>query len=83
MQVTSTFGAAIQPLPRAEKAAIPHMKDEMQGFHMNPIAEVFIGEMFSALSQYMISPLLEKGLFTGYILWWENLQLATSGMGKF
>ena len=29
------------------------MKEEMQGFHMNPIAEIFIGEiaLFSALSQ--------------------------------
>ena len=43
----------IKPLPRAERATIHHMKDEMQGFHMNPISEIFFGErdLFSALSQ--------------------------------
>ena len=53
MQVTSTFWAATQPLPRAERATIPHMKEEMQGFHMNQISEIFFGEkaLFSALSQ--------------------------------
>ena len=53
MQVTSTFWAATQPLPRAERATIPHMKEKMQGFHMNQISETFFGEkaLFSALSQ--------------------------------
>ena len=53
MQVNSTFWAATQPLPRAERATIPHMKEEMQGFHMNQISEIFFGEkvLFSALSQ--------------------------------
>ena len=53
MQVTSTFWAATQPLPRAERATIPHMKEEMQGFHMNPISKMFFGEiaLFLALSQ--------------------------------
>ena len=53
MQVTSTFWAATQQLPRGERDTIPHMKEEMQGFHMNPISEIFICEkaLFSALSQ--------------------------------
>ena len=53
MQVNSTFWAATQPLPRAERATIPHMKEEMQGFYMNQISEIFFGEkaLFSALSQ--------------------------------
>ena len=53
MQVTSTFWAATQPLPRAERATIPHMKEEMEGFHMNPISKIFFGEkaLFSAQSQ--------------------------------
>ena len=53
MQVTSTFWAATQQLPRGERATIPHMKEEMQGFHMNPISEIFFGgkALFSALSQ--------------------------------
>ena len=42
MQVTSIFWAAAQPLPRAERATIPHMKEEMQGFHMSPIAEILV-----------------------------------------
>ena len=36
MQVTSTFWAAIHSLPRAELAIIPTMKEEIQGYHMNP-----------------------------------------------
>ena len=53
MQVTSTFWAATQQLPRAERATIPHMKEEMEGFYTNPIYEIFFGEkaLFSALSQ--------------------------------
>ena len=53
MQVTSTFWAATQPLPRAERATIPHMKKEIEGFHRKPIYEIFFGEkaLFSALSQ--------------------------------
>ena len=49
--IFSTY--ATQPLPRAERATIPHMKEEMQGFHMNQISEIFFGEkaLFSALSQ--------------------------------
>ena len=51
--MTSTFWAATQPLPRAKRATIPHMKEEMQDFHMNPMAEIFVGKiaLFSALSQ--------------------------------
>ena len=53
MQVNSTFWAAAQPLPRAERATIPHIKEEMQGFHINQISKIFFGEeaLFSALSQ--------------------------------
>ena len=53
MQVNSTFWAATHPLPRAERATIPHMKEEMQGFHMNQISKIFFVEkgLFSALSQ--------------------------------
>ena len=40
----STFWAATQSLSRAELAAIPPMKEEMQGFHMTPIAEIFLGK---------------------------------------
>ena len=36
MQVTSTFCATIHSLPRAELAIIPTMKEEIQGYHMNP-----------------------------------------------
>ena len=36
MQVTSTFWAATNSLPRAELAIIPTMKEEIQGFHMTP-----------------------------------------------
>ena len=36
MQVTSTFWAAIHSLPRAELAIIPTMKEDIQGYHMNP-----------------------------------------------
>ena len=35
-KVTSSFGAATHSLPRAELAIIPTMKEEIQGFHMNP-----------------------------------------------
>ena len=45
MQVTSTFLAATQPLPRAERATIPLMNEEMQGFHMTPIAGIFFVEI--------------------------------------
>ena len=40
MQVTSTFWVITQPLPTAERTTIPHLKEERQGFHMNPIAEI-------------------------------------------
>ena len=55
MQVTSTFWAATQPIPRAERATIPHMNEVMHGFYMNKISEIFFGEkaLFSALSQSM------------------------------
>merc|ERR1719264_2019094 len=36
MQVTSTFWVVTQPLPTAEKSTISQMKEERQGFHMNP-----------------------------------------------
>ena len=45
MQVTSTFWAATQPLLRAERATIPNLEEERQGFPMNPIAEIFLGEI--------------------------------------
>ena len=45
MQGTSTFWVVTQPLPRAERATIPNLKEERLGFHMSPIAEIFIGEI--------------------------------------
>ena len=45
MQVTSTFWAATQPLLRAERATIPNLEEERQGFPMNPIAEIFLGKI--------------------------------------
>ena len=35
-QVTSTFWDGTQSFPGGEKANIPHMKEDIQGFHMNP-----------------------------------------------
>ena len=45
MQVTSTFWVVTQPLPTAERTTIPNLKEEKQGFHMSPIAEILIGEI--------------------------------------
>ena len=45
MQVTSTFWAATQPLLKAERATIPNLKEERQGFNMRPIAEIFYGKI--------------------------------------
>ena len=45
MEVTSTFWVVTQPLPTAERTTIPNLKEEKQGFHMSPIAEIFIGEI--------------------------------------
>ena len=45
MQVTSTFRVITQPLPTAEKTTIPNLKEEKQGFHMSPIAEILIGKI--------------------------------------
>ena len=42
MQGTSTFWVVTQPLLRAERATIPNLKEERQGFHMSPIAEIFL-----------------------------------------
>ena len=44
MQVTSSFWVVTQPLPTAERTTIPNLKEERHGFHMSPIAEIFIGE---------------------------------------
>ena len=43
--MSSTFWAATQPLLRAERATIPNLKVERQGFHMSPIAEIFYGKI--------------------------------------
>ena len=45
MQGTSTFWVVTQPLPRAERATIPNLKEERRGFYMSPNAEIFIGEI--------------------------------------
>ena len=36
IKVTSTFWAATHSLSKAELAIIPTIKEEIQGFHMNP-----------------------------------------------
>ena len=41
-QVSSTFWAATYPLLIADRATIPHLKRNNQGFHMIPIAEMFL-----------------------------------------
>ena len=68
MQVTSTFWVVTQPLPRAVRTTIPHMKEEMLGFHMNPNAEIFIGEiaLFRPCLSLNMEPLLQntKGIPT-------------------
>ena len=53
MQVTSTFWVVTQPLPKAERATIPNLKEEKQGFHMSPIAEIFIGEIALKSSDWL------------------------------
>ena len=40
--MTSTFLVVTKPLPTAERATIPHLSEEMQGFHMNPNARIFL-----------------------------------------
>ena len=41
----SIFWHATHLLLRAELASIPQMKEEMQGFHMTQIAEIFLGKI--------------------------------------
>ena len=43
MEVTSTYWVATKPLHTAERATIPLMKEEMQGFYINPNAWIFFG----------------------------------------
>ena len=43
--MTSTFWVVTQPLPTAERATIPNLKEDRQGFHMAPKIEVFDAEM--------------------------------------
>ena len=44
-QATSTFWAVTQPFLGAEQATVPDLKEERQGFHMNPFAEIFFCEI--------------------------------------
>ena len=53
---TSTFWVVTQPLPRAELATIPPMKEEMQGFHMTPRNKIFISEISLLNHLYTFKP---------------------------
>ena len=44
-QVTSTFWDGTQSFLGGEQAAIPHLKEHIQSFHMNPNAKMFISEI--------------------------------------
>ena len=68
MQVTSTFWVVTQSLPTAERATIPHTKEERQGFHMNPITEIFLGKI--ALKSRDWHP---KSLLPSYTFWGVRL----------
>ena len=45
MQVSSTFLAITLQLLIADRATIPHMKEDIQDFHMTPNIQIFIGEI--------------------------------------
>ena len=44
LQVTSTFCSTTHLFPRGKKATIPHFNQHIQGFHMIPIAWIFLGK---------------------------------------
>ena len=43
-QVSSTFLDGTQSLLGGEQPIIPHLKEETQGFHMNPKTEIIISD---------------------------------------
>ena len=49
-QVASTFRDGTQSFPGGDQSSIPHLKEEIQGFHMNPKTALVIGDFLEQIT---------------------------------
>ena len=54
-QVASTVWDGTKSFPGGEQSSIPHLKEEIQGFHMNPKTALVIGDFWSKLLHNILS----------------------------
>ena len=81
MQETSTFWAAIHSLSRAELAIIPTMKEEIQGYHMNPNYKNLVHPVQRNLRCHVVATVF---LADGAPLGWDQVKIGQrSGISSF